>query len=437
MKTINMLLWLLSCFLCFSCSPQEKEGIAQIFNNTIVNANSSWATLGHGVCPECTVWTQYVYFDDDSIVADYSYKKLFSCNDKLHENIKFEGLIREQNKKTYFIPANSKTEYLLYDFSLEEGMTFEHRSCLSQETQLLEVKNSDMVEINGVLKKRLQITYSPSSFYDYIIDTWIDNVGSLGGILYPCLGLRLDGGISTLLCYYQNNELVYKNPAYSECYYDKKEDITSVQTITQGKIWHVESGGACLDGDETGCFCYSGIQTINVGNTKIFNGKEYYELLTDSPPNNSSQGNVLTYVREEGKKVFFYVESCNKEYLMYDFNLNVGDEVFLMDPLSPISLFDHDNPCELTEVDVNLYTFKVTEVDFIEYNYIKRKRLRLENHDSHHYDIWVEGIGCLRGITYHTAQQISGAKQLKDCFESDELIFVNENPEYCWITTKK
>ena len=72
-------------------------------------------------------------------------------------------------------------EYLLYDFSLEEGMTFS----LSPEIQLLEVKSSDMVEINGVLKKRLQITYSPSSFYDYIIDMWIEEVGSLHESLSP------------------------------------------------------------------------------------------------------------------------------------------------------------------------------------------------------------------------------------------------------------
>ena len=208
---------------------------AQTFNNTIVNDNSSWATLGYGVCPECPVWTQYVYFDGDSIVASNSYKKVFSCKDKLHENIKYEGLIREQDKKTYFIPANSETEYLIYDFSLEEGMTFEgYISLSSQETQLLEIKNSDMVEINGVLKKRLQIGYySPLWNDDHILDTWIEDIGSLGGILTPHFS-ALDGAIYTLLCYYQNNELMYKNPAYFECYYDKKEDIASVQTLTIG-----------------------------------------------------------------------------------------------------------------------------------------------------------------------------------------------------------
>ncbi|MDR2690729.1 MAG: T9SS type A sorting domain-containing protein [Dysgonamonadaceae bacterium] len=204
--------------LLFMIISRTQTIAGQTNDNTIVNGNNLWVIQRQNVCPECPGWTWYVYFDGDSIVTGYSYKKVFSCEDKLYENIKYEGLIREQDKKTYFIPANSETEYLLYDFSLEEGMTFEHPIGLSQETRLLEVKKSDRIEINGVKKKRLQITdYS----YDYVIDTWIEDVGSLGGILYPCLGLGLDGSIHTLLLdYYQNNELKYSH-----------ENITSVQPI--------------------------------------------------------------------------------------------------------------------------------------------------------------------------------------------------------------
>ena len=207
------------------------------------------------------------------------------------------------------------------------------------------------------------------------------------------------------------------------------------QTITQGKVWQIESGYACPEAEGTLCFCHHGLQTIKVGNAKIFNEKEYYELFTDAPTGLFPDGHVVTYVREEEKKVFFYAESCNKEYLMYDFDLNAGDIVTLVDPLYPISIFDHDNPCELTEVDMQLYKFKVTEVDSIEYDQVKRKMLRLEKLNSHYYDIWVEGIGCMRGITYHVAQQMTGARQLKNCYKSGELIFVNENPEYCWVSS--
>jgi hypothetical protein len=219
----------LSSFVC--CLIVQTN--AQIFNNTIVNDNSSWAILGQVVCPECPVWTQYVYFDGDSIVASNSYKKVFSCEDKLHENVKYEGLIREQNKKTYFIPANSETEYLLYDFSLEEGMSFEY-----VEPQVIPeyeftvsfyVKKVDFIEINGVQLKQIQFTELPP-YDDVVRATWIEKIGSLDGFFYPC-GMLNPGVKRELLCYFQNDELFYKNSNYSECYYDNPEDITSVQTV--------------------------------------------------------------------------------------------------------------------------------------------------------------------------------------------------------------
>ena len=203
---------------------------AQTFNNTIVNDNSSWATLNVGSCPDCPVWTQYVYFDGDSVVADYSYKKVFSYNDEFHENIRYEGLIREQDKKTYFISAYSEVECLLYDFLLEEGMSFEYWNCWMPLSVSLYVKNVDFIEINGSMKKRIQMTMGPNA--EQIIETWVEGIGSLNGILNPCYWYFWIGGFRNLLCYHQNNELVYQNPAYSECYYEKIEDITSVQTIT-------------------------------------------------------------------------------------------------------------------------------------------------------------------------------------------------------------
>ena len=205
---------------------------AQLFNNTIVNDDSSWATLIYGLGANnipCCVETQYVYFEGDSTVAEVSYKKVFSYNDKLHENIKYEGLIREHEKKTYFIPNNSEMEYLLYDFSFDAGTNFEYWDFRVKESMSLYVKNVDFIEINGSLRKRIQFTITPD--YEWVVDTWIEGIGSLSGILYPMYRLFTSGGVKVLLCYFQNNELIYKDPNYSECYYDRAEDITSLQII--------------------------------------------------------------------------------------------------------------------------------------------------------------------------------------------------------------
>ncbi len=255
MKTKIFLFYIILCF-----TWQVKAQIGN--NNTIVNDHSEWSILGIIVCPGCPVWTQYVYFDGDSVVAEHSYKKVFSCDDKLHENIKYEGLIREQNQKTYFISANSETEYLLYDFSLEEGMIFNYIEIPEYPVSLY-VKKVDFVEIGGVQLKQIQLTEPPP--YDYFVRaTWIENIGSLYGLFYPC-GMLKTGSLRELLCYFQNDELVYKNPVYSECYYD---NLTSVQTVV-------------IDD----CYIYPNpfknivfISTNNVGYVEIFDvlGKTVY-----------------------------------------------------------------------------------------------------------------------------------------------------------------
>lgn len=53
---------------------------AQTDSNTMVSDHNSWTVLWHGswpMWPYIQVGTDYIYFDGDSIVADYSYKKFF------------------------------------------------------------------------------------------------------------------------------------------------------------------------------------------------------------------------------------------------------------------------------------------------------------------------------------------------------------------------
>ena len=233
MKT-KLLLLLLG--LCSTVVSRDTEINGQTNSNTLIVPGSSWSVLYYGLGTyniPCCVSTQYIYFDGDSIVADKTYKKVFSCNDELHENITYEGLIREQDKKTWFLYKGFENESLLYDFSLEEGVEFEYASYMDPEltTVSLYVKTCDMIEINGSPKKRLQIS-SPQSEDDGIIDTWLEGIGSLSGILQPCYRLFLDGGVRELLCHYKEDKQTYKNPAYSDCYYDNVEDITSAKSIT-------------------------------------------------------------------------------------------------------------------------------------------------------------------------------------------------------------
>ena len=209
------------------------------------------------------------------------------------------------------------------------------------------------------------------------------------------------------------------NVTYEEAYHSL--------TITPNKTWNIEVGMPCPEG-----FCYLGITTIKTGDIKTFKGKEYYELLrTDDPFQQEEE--IITYVREKNGQVFFYVEDCDMEYLMYDYNLKVDNEVYLVDPRYPFSLFDIGS-CEITEEEMNdFYKCKIVDIDAIVYDQVARKRLKVAHSFFGRYDYWVEGIGAMEGITYQISSQMVGTvHQLKDCYEADELIFENENPEYIW-----
>jgi len=204
-----------------------------------------------------------------------------------------------------------------------------------------------------------------------------------------------------------------------------KEKSSYLPIITADKAWHIEGGFWCPYAPP-GCLCYAGLFTIKTGNLKTFNEKEYYELLLEQT---YDPWFVLSYVREEDKKVFFYFEACNAEYLLYDFTLNVGDEVTVLDLYEPFPI-----PCELSEEELDLfYTFVVTEIGEIEYNQVRRKTLKLAWKSLPDYtDLWVEGVGSMQGICFHSTQGLSGFRRLKDCYESDKLIFENKEP-FCWF----
>ncbi|MBO7573105.1 MAG: T9SS type A sorting domain-containing protein [Bacteroidales bacterium] len=202
----------------------------------------------------------------------------------------------------------------------------------------------------------------------------------------------------------------------------------NLQMITPSKVWHVETGMSCTEGDGYGCFCYLGTTTISVGNIRTFDGNNYYEIISSR---DGLDEEVTTYVREDGNKVFFY--ACEHEYLMYDFDVNVGDEIFLANPLL-LHWAENGNNChELTDSEYSKFT--ITAIDTIEYANISRKRIQLLPPQGVIPEYWIEGIGCIRGLYFNVVYNMSGAKMVKDCYESGELVFENENPEFTWCVT--
>lgn len=135
--------------------------------------------------------------------------------------------------------------------------------------------------------------------------------------------------------------------------------------------------------------------------------------------------NLLGYLREEHQKVFFLPSNERpeysglpegKEYLIYDFSLEVSDTIWLTS----------------TMFAEQTYKYTVTEIDSIEVDGEKRKRMTLEDRSAQ--DIWVESIGSLMGPLY-SGLRITGVKRLTCYMENGKTVYTNPDYSFCYCDT--
>ena len=200
--------------------------------NTIVKTNSTWSVLeygtilagGSGEMPQqtiCCIGTEEITIRNDSTYNEREYKKVFS---NIGIKNKFRGLIREEDQKIFFIRQNLLHEHLLYDFSIENGEMIAITDTGGTEISLYAVV--DEIIVNEVIKKRIQLKWSLED--ESAVNTWIEGIGSMCGLLYN--GLPKTGGGMKLLCVSQNGTPIYQNPLFAKCSYDDsdRQEIGSI-----------------------------------------------------------------------------------------------------------------------------------------------------------------------------------------------------------------
>ena len=136
------------------------------------------------------------------------------------------GSIREDvaMKKVYFMSSNTKSEILLYDFSLSLGNVFNIRSGCVFNDSVYNVTNIDSTVYLG--HKYLTITIA-NSYSSY---NWIEGIGSKQGFLY----FNESCPVRTLLCVKSNNDLLYKNDLGYDCI--KSENVRINQVAVQSDL---------------------------------------------------------------------------------------------------------------------------------------------------------------------------------------------------------
>ncbi len=176
--------------------------------------------------------------------------------------------------------------------------------------------------------------------------------------------------------------------------------------VDTSKQWNVLFGAYYSNG---GSNYYTEIYTI--GTDTLINDITYSKVWTANQYGSSN----YSFIREDLSGKVFYLNYLEEEYLIYDFNLILDDEIILIDMSG----------------QENLYT--VENVDTIFFSGKDRKRITLFNQNFGEYDYWIEGIGSLLGLPFSGNLVIDASTELLCFYQDEELLYSNPQWNSCDI----
>jgi hypothetical protein len=264
---------------------------------SIVDTNSVWNVLIVTMVPyphtHSEWWTESIKFSGDTLIGLNHYKKIWKSYDSLMISWQKNFFIREDSLKRTFINSGDG-DHLLYNFNAQLGDTLEVGFAGNQ-IILTEV---DSVFIYNKNYKRFLFSND---------EIWIENIGSLSGILYSgFLGSNWTNSTS-LLCFVESDTLKYSknNTCYmiytgiSEMNRNEVKVVVSpnpvsssslIRLITnQNKDYTLEIYN-CL-GMKFKTFEISSDGEIKINKSEFSSGTYYYILL--DPESNFSGGKFI------------------------------------------------------------------------------------------------------------------------------------------------
>ncbi len=179
----------------------------------LVQENNEWNVLQvifEGGNPwDTTFYTQTYRIAGDTMINELAYKKVFISEEEIPVNWEYEGSIREEDEKVWYVSHFNNEEILIYDFTLNVGDTM-----VFQNQPYMVVDSIAFHEIAGIERKHIYFSYIDFSPYK---ELWIEGIGSNYGVLSSGSGGSV-GGWTWFLCMSENGELIYMNPDYNSCF---------------------------------------------------------------------------------------------------------------------------------------------------------------------------------------------------------------------------
>lgn len=209
----------------------DCESLYQI-THTIVNTNTQWSGLNvkfRNTAAD-SLFSYHIRFEGDSICNYFPYTKIWLSSDSLAAHWKLYGLIREESRQTWYLPLGEVEEHLLYDFSVTPEQTIWVTNPSGFSIQM-KVTSVDSIEVYGSRRLRIQLK---GLYNDTITDTWIEKIGSMHGILNSCYDIP--EWKNNLLCVNENDQQIFRNENYPNCFYTMKMLTNIEQTNKLHKI---------------------------------------------------------------------------------------------------------------------------------------------------------------------------------------------------------
>lgn len=307
------------------------------------------------------------------------------------------GYTRTVGEKVYFKEFLSGTEYLIYDFGLTVGESCYCYCSAFFDSTLYTATRIDTVEINGVNRKRIEVSvgFSAPSY-------WIEGIGSTQNTFFQYKCCVQD----ELRCLSTNNGTIYLNPKYKVC------DSNTQSIVDTSMQW---SSMALHPGPDN-VFWNTQSSFVKFSKDTVVNELNYLKVW-ESNDSLASNWKYVGIIREESLRTYFRPKGLSVDCLLYDFSLLEGDTVAIR-WLSLEEMYDY---------------MKVTLRDSIEIAGKKRLKLELSEIYSPTKDTWIEGIGSLNGIL-NSCDERTGKPILLCVQDNGSVIYSNSNYPKCYYS---
>ena len=273
-------------------------------------------------------WRHYLAEDTTINGTTYTTVNRYWTADKTKRG--FVATIRfTEDQKVYALLGD--TEYLVYDFYVQVGDTIETivgvncgtmlQRLLVHQVDIDDATNRKTITLYPLCKLEEDVDCDRCDENGYYLDLfpiqWIEGVGSTGGFLMgdrPCSDWV--GGIGhKLLCAYKDDELQYINDLYQDDYGCEYNAVGQNPENLFPTLWGLQ---------RTVCNEYCG--DTEDDNSANFTYKQTFDSIffENDKPYILCNGYLL---REEDNKIFLYSQSLNKDIVLYDFTLEVGDSL--------------------------------------------------------------------------------------------------------------